>query len=577
MLEWLFGESDTKDVPENEQENDERIRFEVLSSDEKFLDFARTLNDLSPLDACYNIVIYNLKKKCGELSEEELGKLSVQLLNCQSEAEDRPVFPCTHSMSLAECTKSMDGTTWNSYQIVGNRARAMCYATQQVQFRRLTEGTVNRLVSAASLQLKAMDDLKSQQETLNSLTSETVRKLSESQQDLLSSQHSLRDAHDDIFKHIAVNVKEIMQEKALIVSGNQELAQLTENIREKLDFTSKQIQNREAVEHKKHERILQDLRTIQDNTEQSVLKLDSSLQKLLQKFAQLDTQYSGMSVSLKKMNATMNHVMTSIGLLGHNLDEKISWLSELLGGADTKLSTMSCCLLHIAYFFLLAVAATFLQVALYARLALMAVIVANVAAELNYEHSLDFAGLTVFLITLYGGYKLTVYMGKRFMLKGQNQSEANQTRRLGLSVGPEPLSAAEMRTLLGLMQRFADTVSESPPDLSPSPIVNGTVLHETSFRPATPPPSANNSRMRLESMQGPSNPPDLSSAPRLLLNQLGESTSRASSRASTPLRSNSRSSTPSVSSRCLGTTVAGTQCRLPASGGSDFCRRHTHS
>ena len=43
-------------------------------------------------------VIYNLKKKCGELSEEELGKLSVQLLNCQSEAEDRPVFPCTHSM-----------------------------------------------------------------------------------------------------------------------------------------------------------------------------------------------------------------------------------------------------------------------------------------------------------------------------------------------------------------------------------------------------------------------------------------------------------------------------------------------
>ena len=45
------------------------------------------------------------------------------------------------------------------------------------------------------------------------------------------------------------------------------------------------------------------------------------------------------------------------------------------------------------------------------------------------------------------------------MLKGQNQSEANQTRRLGLSVGPEPLSAAEMRTLLGLMQRFADTGS----------------------------------------------------------------------------------------------------------------------
>ncbi|GFR64197.1 brambleberry [Elysia marginata] len=167
----------------------------------------------------------------------------------------------------------MDGTTWNSYQIVGNRARAMCYAAQQIQFRRLTEGTVNRLVSAASLQLKAMDDLKSQQETLNSLTSETVRKLSDSQQDLLSSQSALRDANDDIFKHIAVNVKEIMQEKALIASGNRELAQLTENIREKLDFTADQIQARETVEHKKHERILQDLKAIQDNTQVSVSKL----------------------------------------------------------------------------------------------------------------------------------------------------------------------------------------------------------------------------------------------------------------------------------------------------------------
>ncbi|RUS82973.1 hypothetical protein EGW08_009258 [Elysia chlorotica] len=135
-----------------------------------------------------------------------------------------------------------------------------------------------------------------------------------------------------------------------------------------------------------------------------------------------------------------------------------------------------------------------------------------------------------------------------------------------------------MRTLLGLMHRFADTVSESPPDLSQSPIGNGTILHESSFRPATPPSNRNNSRLIQDPLPGPSVADDLGSAHRLLLNHLGERSSRASSsRASTPLRSNSRASTPSVSSRCLGTTVAGTQCRLPASVGSDFCRRHTQS
>lgn len=54
----------------------------------------------------------------------------------------------------------MDGVTWNSYQIVGNRARAMCYATQQLQFRRLTENSVNQLAAATAAQLQSMIDLK---------------------------------------------------------------------------------------------------------------------------------------------------------------------------------------------------------------------------------------------------------------------------------------------------------------------------------------------------------------------------------------------------------------------------------
>ena len=54
----------------------------------------------------------------------------------------------------------MDAVTWNTYQIVSNRARAMCYATQQLQFRRLTEKSVNQLAAATSDQLKAMQELK---------------------------------------------------------------------------------------------------------------------------------------------------------------------------------------------------------------------------------------------------------------------------------------------------------------------------------------------------------------------------------------------------------------------------------
>ncbi|XP_005101161.1 protein brambleberry [Aplysia californica] len=604
VFEWLFGagEGGEKAAGTLGGENRTPIRFEVLSSDEKFLDFAQTLTDLSPLDACYNIVIYSLKTKCGELSEEELGKLSVQLLNCQSEVEDRTVFPCTASMSLADCTKSMDGTTWNSYQIVGNRARAMCYATQQVQFRRLTEQTVNRLLGATSEQVKSLNELKDGQDQLHSLTAETVRKLYESQQDLLSTQHSLRDAHQDIFNHIASNVKEIMQEKALIASGNRELASMTENIREKLELTAEQIKQRESSEHKKHERILKDLKDIQDNTEASVRKLDNNLQRLLGKYEELDSQYGGLAENLSKMNGTITYLMASVTYMQKHLDDRINWISQLLDGADDKLSAMSCCLLHIAYFFLLAVTATFLQVSLPVRLAMMVVIVGNVAAELNYDHSLDFAGLTVFLCTLYFGFKLVVYSGRRFDRTRRYFSHSQGgTPQRGSATG-SPLSSDEMRTLLDLLQRFSRGVSGHL-NASYAPTANGTALRDTSIGPSrhNVGPSRHDDRHsdgHSDSGDEPVTPPAtyasfLNSSSRLLDASRTELPtpprrtvldplitgrgSRSSSRASTPVPRDSRSSTPSVSSRCLSNTVAGTQCRMPAAGGSDFCRRHSQS
>lgn len=65
MFEWLFGK-EKAGSSDNEAENGKEpiIRFEVLSSDEKFLDFATTLSDLSPLDACYHVVsVHKLRKQ----------------------------------------------------------------------------------------------------------------------------------------------------------------------------------------------------------------------------------------------------------------------------------------------------------------------------------------------------------------------------------------------------------------------------------------------------------------------------------------------------------------------------------
>lgn len=50
----------------------------------------------------------------------------------------------------------MDQHTWNTYHLVGNRARAVCYSTRQQQFHAKTEMTVNKLMWSSEQQVSLL-------------------------------------------------------------------------------------------------------------------------------------------------------------------------------------------------------------------------------------------------------------------------------------------------------------------------------------------------------------------------------------------------------------------------------------
>lgn len=53
---------------------------------------------LSQIITNYLQVVFKLQTECHKLNDEELAKLAVKLLNCQSEIEGRTVYPCTEQM-----------------------------------------------------------------------------------------------------------------------------------------------------------------------------------------------------------------------------------------------------------------------------------------------------------------------------------------------------------------------------------------------------------------------------------------------------------------------------------------------
>lgn len=123
-------------------------------------------------------VVLKLNHDCHKMNDEELAKMAVHLLNCQSYVEGRKLYPCTDEMSIKDCTINMDSDTWTSYHLMSNRARAVCYMIRQTQFRGLAEQTVNKLMDTARSQLAYLERIEQGQENIQNLAEDTFEKLS---------------------------------------------------------------------------------------------------------------------------------------------------------------------------------------------------------------------------------------------------------------------------------------------------------------------------------------------------------------------------------------------------------------
>lgn len=102
LLNWFWGNSaDESTVVVADGVPLVAIPYEAMTDDEKFLQEAAKFTEIqvsSPLETCQHKVIMRIRTSCSDMSEEELAKLSVNLLNCQSAVEGRKMFPCNEEM-----------------------------------------------------------------------------------------------------------------------------------------------------------------------------------------------------------------------------------------------------------------------------------------------------------------------------------------------------------------------------------------------------------------------------------------------------------------------------------------------
>lgn len=578
LFDWFFGSDTTRKdgsvrglVPKN-------ANFEMQSTDEQFLaEFSKYLMETevqSQLGLCFHNVIYRFtaKKKCSQLTEENMSKLAVHLLNCQSQSENRPVFKCTNDMTLGQCTENMDGSTWNAYHLMNNRARAMCYATQQEHFRKMTEMTVTKLALSAKGQLRAMENLEKGQETLHSLTTDTVQKLYESQQDLLGTHRELQLAHQDVMDHVSSNIDDLVREKSLIVTGNKALADMTENIRKKLDLTTSTLTEQDKDQKENHRQIKEDLARIHLKAQDALSKLDNSSKYFLKNHKEMMVHHQLLFDNIIKINSTVADLLSTVGAMQEKLDKKIGWFTHILGTTEDKLTFLLVIGQHVGFFLGMALTVSFLQLPRFSRLALLLGVVVSVVSELQFEYTIGFQHLTAYCFAIIGGNCLYHIWKQKNTKTPSHMFALKQETHAGSNSPYTAITAEELRDLNATLGRLSNSLNESLHEMST----------EGAARQPVPDPGTPDTHIPTPRPDSSTMPDDLEHV-RRYINELDDrlSTSSVHSRHSIPVpstsfRRSSRASTPNstASSRCIGVTRSGTPCRLQSPHGQDYCHRH---
>ncbi|KAL6257682.1 hypothetical protein P5V15_011338 [Pogonomyrmex californicus] len=402
------------------------IPYESMTEDEKFLQEAAKVTDIqvsSPLETCQHKVVMRIKTSCSDMSEEELAKLGVNLLNCQSAVEGRKMFPCTETMSLKQCTIDMDADMWNAYHLMSNRARAVCYAARNTQFRALTELTVNKLMQSAHSQIEALNSLKQGQDRLEEQTTETLSSLNKGNKILLEQQEYLKDAQAASHKLVTTNLKELYNEKALIRSGHAQLAAMTEEIRNKLEKAHNDLEQQAIERGINHQEILQDLISIQEQAQLIWEKIEHSTDRILEQHQETIQQYEQTMEKLTQINDTIQYIWNLTNTMRAEVDQKLGWITDYIGDTGEQMQKVYRTFLHVVYILVAMIVAAFLQAPFLTRATILSVVPANLLTYLKHgmEVSLDFMSMTVLIFLITGMH--FIMLGIQRMI-GSNTLEA---------------------------------------------------------------------------------------------------------------------------------------------------------
>ncbi|ENN76300.1 protein brambleberry [Dendroctonus ponderosae] len=533
---FWYGDG-TKNEVRSIQEFKKTIPYEVSSVDEKFISKAVELTGVpnSELDSCQQRVVLRLKTDCNKMNDEELAKMAVHLLNCQSFVEGRKIFTCMEEMSIKQCTSAMDSDTWNSYLLMSNRAKAVCYMIRKSQFTALGEHTVNKLMEASQNQLGVLEKISTNQENILGVAEKTSESLAKGQNTLFEQQKDLEKAQLHGQLVIEENIRRLASEKQLIRDTHNTLVQMTKEVQSSLASTAKMVADQHSDTKVNHAQLLEDVNTIQKKASALFDRIEGYSEMLLKQKEEFQGQYEATLNNLNEVNETMHALVNLVKGTRQTLEEKVSWILTALGGTDQAVERLNLVFSHVCFSLVAMLGCAFLSAKPSTRLAIISLPPINLVMAVFGNSYLGLQNLLLATATI-----IIVQMLGTWAWKQRKSSQA-----IGL---PASKSLPAKPDSCKSFTQFSETdklraFQSNPETLDDYAEMerNETDYYSEHFQRLTPPISRNGHYPNLLSR----------------------------SRSNTPLRLNE-----GLRGSCRAKTRAGTPCKLSAITGRDYCYRH---
>lgn len=206
------------------------------------------------------------------------------------------------------------------------------------------------------------------------------------------------------------NLHELMQEKSLIRSGQKEVAEMMANLKHKLDesITNYKQQTKETT--KNHEALTKDLKDIHENAVQISRKITETTEYMLSQNEITGNQLDQTINQLDQLQQTVLRLTSLLHTIETDVDQKLSWILDKVGGTDALVNNVRLLLTHFGYLLLGMLFLVFVNAPAFYRIVFISTVPVNFACTILRTWHLDLVTLTGVLLTIYAANLIRTFL-----------------------------------------------------------------------------------------------------------------------------------------------------------------------